>query len=216
VSRWIVVVVFARHALIFCLCMISLGRTTAQQAPRLRPPDANGNAVLLADIDRSKTTKGRHMGRELVVGAKAPSFTLERDGGTSVSLKDFKTRNLVLYFYPKADTPGCTKEAIAFSGLRSAFAKAGTDILGVSADSVAAQDKFKSKHKLAIALGSDESKAMLEAYGAWGEKSMYGRKFMGVIRKTFLIDGDGRIAQIWPKVSVDGHADEVLKAARAL
>ncbi len=117
-----------------------------------------------------------------------------------MSLKDFKGRNLVLYFYPKADTPGCTKEAIAFSGLRAAFAKAGTDILGVSADPVAAQDKFKSKHKLKIALGSDESKAMLEAYGAWGEKSMYGRKFMGVIRKTFLIDGKAASSRIWPKV----------------
>jgi thioredoxin-dependent peroxiredoxin len=156
------------------------------------------------------------MGRELVVGARAPAFTLGRDGGTSVSLKDFRSRNLVLYFYPKADTPGCTKEAIDFSGLRAAFAKAGTDILGVSADPVAAQDKFKSKHKLKIALGSDESKEMLQAYGAWGEKSMYGRKFMGVIRKTFLIDGEGRIIRIWPKVSVAGHAQEVLDAARAL
>ena len=130
------------------------------------------------------------MARELVAGAKAPAFTLPRDGGGKVSLKDFKGGNLVLYFYPKADTPGCTKEAIAFSRLRAAFAKAGTGILGVSADPVAAQDKFKAKHKLAIALASDETKQMLAAYGAWGEKSMYGRKFMGVIRKTFLIDGD--------------------------
>ena len=154
--------------------------------------------------------------RELVAGAKAPAFSLQRDGGTTVSLKDFKGRNLVLYFYPKADTPGCTKEAIAFSGLRAAFAKAGTEILGVSADPVKAQDKFKSKHKLKIALASDEAKEMLEAYGAWGEKSMYGRKYMGVIRKTFLIDGQGRIVRIWPKVSVPGHAEEVLEAAKAL
>ena len=156
------------------------------------------------------------MGRELVAGSKAPAFTLQRDGGTKVSLKDFKGRNLVLYFYPKADTPGCTKEAIAFSGLRAAFAKTGTEILGVSADSVKAQDKFKSKHKLRFALASDEAKEMLEAYGAWGEKSMYGRKYMGVIRKTFLIDGDGRIVRIWPKVSVPGHAEEVLEAAKVL
>jgi peroxiredoxin Q/BCP len=156
------------------------------------------------------------MGRELAVGSKAPAFTLQRDGGGTVSLKDFKGRNLVLYFYPKADTPGCTKEAIAFSGLRAAFANTGTEILGVSADSVKAQDKFKAKHKLAIALASDEAKEMLEAYGAWGEKSMYGRKFMGVIRKTFLIDGKGRIARIWPKVSVPGHAEEVLEAAKLL
>jgi peroxiredoxin Q/BCP len=156
------------------------------------------------------------MARELVAGAKAPTFTLPRDGGSKVSLKDFKGRNLVLYFYPKADTSGCTKEAIEFSKLRAAFAKAGTEILGVSADPVAAQDKFKAKHKLTITLGSDETKGMLQVYGAWGEKSMYGRKYMGVIRKTFLIDGEGRIARIWPKVSVPGHAKEVLEAVRAL
>ena len=154
------------------------------------------------------------MTRELTVGAKAPAFSLPRDGGAKVSLKDFSGRNLVLYFYPKADTPGCTKEAIAFSALRGDFAKAETDILGVSADPVAAQDKFKTKHKLKIALASDETKAMLEAYGAWGEKSMYGRTFMGVIRKTFLIDGAGRVVRLWPKVSVPGHAEEVLEAAR--
>jgi peroxiredoxin Q/BCP len=156
------------------------------------------------------------MGRELVAGAKAPAFTLPRDGGGKVSLKDFKGSNLVLYFYPKADTPGCTKEAIAFSRLRAAFSKAGTAILGVSADPVVAQDRFKAKHKFAIALASDEAKAMLSAYGAWGEKSMYGRKFMGVIRKTFLIDTAGRIIRIWPKVQVPGHAEEVLDVVRSL
>jgi peroxiredoxin Q/BCP len=152
----------------------------------------------------------------LVAGAKAPAVRLQRDDGTAVSLKDFKSRNLVLYFYPRADTPGCTKEAIDFSRERAAFAKSGTDILGVSADPVAAQAKFKSKHGLSIALASDESKAMLEAYGAWGEKSMYGRKFVGVIRKTFLIDGAGRIVRIWPNVRVPGHVEEVLEAARAI
>jgi peroxiredoxin Q/BCP len=156
------------------------------------------------------------MAGDLVAGMKAPPFSLPRDGGTKVSLQDFKGRNLVLYFYPKADTPGCTKEAIAFSALRAAFATAGTEILGVSADSVTAQDKFKAKHRLRIALGSDESRTMLQAYGAWGEKSMYGRKYLGVIRKTFLIDGRGRIAHIWPKVRVPDHAEEVLVAARAL
>lgn len=154
------------------------------------------------------------MGRELVAGAKAPAFTLPRDGGGKVSLKDFKGGNLVLYFYPKADTPGCTKEAIAFSRLRSDFAKAGTVILGVSADPVTIQDKFKAKHKIGIVLGSDETRKMLTAYGAWGEKSMYGRKFMGVIRKTFLIDAAGRILRIWPNVRVPGHAEDVLSAAR--
>jgi len=153
---------------------------------------------------------------DLAAGSKAPSFTLPRDGGTKISLQDFKGRNLVLYFYPRADTPGCTKEAIAFSRLRNAFAKAGTEILGVSADPVKARDKFKSRHKLKVALASDESKKMLEAYGAWGEKSMYGRKYMGVIRKTFLIDAKGRIVRVWPKVSVPGHAEEVLAVAPTL
>lgn len=156
------------------------------------------------------------MARELVAGAKAPAFTLPRDGGGSISLKDFRGRHLVLYFYPKADTPGCTREAVDFSRLRPAFARTGTEILGVSTDPVTAQDKFKAKHKLKIALGSDEGKAMLKAYGAWGEKSMYGRTFMGVIRKTFLIDATGCIVRVWPKVSVAGHAKEVLAAVRSL
>ena len=156
------------------------------------------------------------MSKEPTAGEKAPAFSLPSDGGGKVSLKEFKGRNLVLYFYPKADTPGCTKEAIAFSRLRAEFAKADTAILGVSADPVPSQDKFKSKHKLTIALGSDETKKTLAAYGAWGEKSMYGRKFMGVIRKTFLIDASGRIVRIWPKVRVPGHAEEVLAAAREL
>jgi peroxiredoxin Q/BCP len=150
------------------------------------------------------------------IGAKAPSFTLPRDGGGTLALADFKGRKLVLYFYPKADTPGCTKESIAFSRLKRAFAKADTDVVGVSADPVKAQDKFRDKHKLAIPLASDETKKMLTAYGAWGEKSMYGRKFMGVRRTTFLIDPDGRIAQVWENVKVDGHAEAVLAAAEAL
>jgi thioredoxin-dependent peroxiredoxin len=149
-------------------------------------------------------------------GEKAPAFALPRDGGETVSLKDFKGRNLVLYFYPKADTAGCTREAMDFSRLRAAFAKADTDILGVSADPVKALDRFRTKHKLTIALASDETRKMLEAYGAWGEKSMYGRKYLGIFRKTFLIDAKGRIAQIWPKVRVPGHAEEVLAAAKAL
>jgi peroxiredoxin Q/BCP len=149
-------------------------------------------------------------------GDKAPAFALPRDGGETISLKDFKGRNLVLYFYPKADTSGCTREAMDFSRLRAAFAKAETDILGVSADPVKALDRFRTKHKLTIALASDETRTMLEAYGAWGEKSMYGRKYLGIFRKTFLIDAKGRIAHIWPKVRVPGHAEEVLAAAKAL
>jgi peroxiredoxin Q/BCP len=149
-------------------------------------------------------------------GAKAPAFTLPRDGGGTVSLADFAGRKLVLYFYPRADTPGCTKEAIDFSRHKAAFSRAGADILGVSADPVPAQDAFKAKHKLAIALASDEKRKMLEAYGVWQEKSMYGRKFMGIVRATFLIGPDLRIARVWPKVSVTGHAEEVLAAAKAL
>jgi peroxiredoxin Q/BCP len=150
------------------------------------------------------------------VGEKALDFTLPRDGGGRLSLSDFRGRNLVLYFYPKADTPGCTSEAIAFNGLKRAFAKADTEIVGVSADPIKAQDKFRDKHGLNIALASDEEKNMLSAYGVWGEKSMYGRKFMGVRRTTLLIGRDGRIARVWENVKVPGHAEAVLEAAKAL
>jgi peroxiredoxin Q/BCP len=156
------------------------------------------------------------MGIELKVGQKAPAFSLPRDGGGSVSLAQFKGRKLVIYFYPRADTPGCTRESIDFSQLRAAFDQAGTDILGVSADPVKAQDAFKKKHGLSIGLLSDETHAMIEAYGAWGEKSMYGKSFTGVLRSTFLLGQDGRIAHIWPKVKVEGHAAAVLEAAKAL
>jgi peroxiredoxin Q/BCP len=149
-------------------------------------------------------------------GEMAPDFSLPRDGGGAVSLADFKGRKLVLYFYPKADTPGCTKEAIDFNALKRKFANADTDIVGVSADPVKAQDKFRDKYDLKIPLASDESKKMLAAYGVWGEKSMYGRKFMGVKRTTFLIGRDGRIAQVWENVKVPGHAEAVLAAAKAL
>jgi peroxiredoxin Q/BCP len=156
------------------------------------------------------------MGNELKVGQKPPAFSLPRDGGGTVSLAQYKGRKLVIYFYPRADTPGCTRESIDFSQLRAEFDKAGTDILGVSADPVKAQDAFKKKHDLTVGLLSDETHAMLEAYGAWGKKSMYGKNFTGVLRSTVLIGPDGRIAQIWPKVKVEGHAAEVLRAAKAL
>ena len=149
-------------------------------------------------------------------GSKAPAFKLPRDGGETVSLSDFKGKKLVLFFYPKADTPGCTRESIEFSKLRAGFAKAGTEVLGISADPVKAQDAFKTKHKLTVGLLSDEQHEMLEAYGVWGKKSMYGRTFMGIVRTTVLIGADGKIARIWPKVKVDGHAEEVLAAAKAL
>ena len=153
---------------------------------------------------------------DLTAGAAAPDFRLPRDDGGQVALADFKGRKLVLYFYPKADTPGCTLEAQAFSSLRDTFASADTAILGVSADPIKAQAKFKAKYDLGLDLASDETQQMLTAYGVWGEKSMYGRKYMGVMRVTVLIDGKGRIARVWPKVSVDGHAEEVLEAAKAL
>ena len=156
------------------------------------------------------------MPASLTPGSKAPTFNLPRDGGETVSLADFKGQNLVLYFYPRADTPGCTVESKAFSALSKAFAKAGTAVLGVSADPVKAQDAFKARHGLVIPLASDETHRMLDAYGVWGEKSMYGKKFMGITRTTFLIDKAGRIARVWPKVKVEGHAEEVLAAAKAL
>lgn len=150
------------------------------------------------------------------VGDRAPAFKLPREGGGSIALSDFAGNKLVLYFYPRADTTGCTREAIDFSKLKSAFKRAGTEILGVSADSVRALDAFKAKHKLGIVLASDEKREMLEAYRVWQEKSLYGRKYMGIARTTFLIGGDGRIARIWPKVKVPGHAEDVLAAAKAL
>jgi len=155
-------------------------------------------------------------GGRLAVGGKAPAFRLPRDGGGTVGLADFAGRKLVLYFYPRAETSGCTREAVEFSRLKSAFSRTGTDILGVSADPVAALDRFKTKHKLTIALASDEARKVLEAYGVWQQKTLYGRKFMGTVRATFLIGPDQRIAHTWPKVSVAGHAQEVLDAAKSL
>jgi peroxiredoxin Q/BCP len=151
-----------------------------------------------------------------IEGGKAPGFRLPRDGGDNLALADYAGQKLVLFFYPRADTPGCTREAIDFTRLKDDFAAAGTAVLGVSADTVKAQESFRNKHELAIPLISDEHHEMLQAYGAWGEKSMYGRSFMGIIRTTVLIGADGRIAKFWRNVRVDGHADEVLAAAREL
>lgn len=150
------------------------------------------------------------------IGAKAPDFNLQSDGGGKAKLADFKGRKLVLYFYPKDDTTGCTQEAKDFSGLAKEFDKAGATVVGVSPDSAAKHDKFKAKHDLAVKFLADESTDMLEAYGVWKEKSMYGKKYMGVERTTFLIDGKGVVREIWPKVKVAGHAEAVLAAAKAL
>jgi len=149
-------------------------------------------------------------------GASAPDFSLPTDGGGSVSLSALRGRPVVLYFYPKDDTSGCTLEAQTFTQLKPAFDKAGVEIIGISPDSAASHDKFKAKYDLALTLAADEEKEVANAYGVWVEKSMYGRKYMGVERSTFLIDRDGRIARAWTKVKVPGHADEVLAAAKAL
>lgn len=149
-------------------------------------------------------------------GTAAPSFSLPTDSGETVHLKDFAGRKLVVFFYPRADTPTCTKEAVDFTRLAAKFASAGAALLGVSDDSVRKQKRFSDKHKLKAALGSDEAGEMIRAYGVWGEKTLYGRTFEGVLRTTFLIDGKGRIAKIWRVARVDGHAEEVLAAAKAL
>jgi peroxiredoxin Q/BCP len=150
------------------------------------------------------------------VGAPAPDFDLPRDGGARLSLADHAGRKLVIFFYPRADTPGCTREAIDFTRLKADFEASATAVVGISAYPVQAQESFRDKHALAIPLLSDEVHQTLLAYGAWGEKSMYGRTFEGVLRTTVLIDKTGRIARIWRSVKVDGHADEVLAESRAL
>ncbi|MFO1175066.1 MAG: peroxiredoxin [Paracoccaceae bacterium] len=149
-------------------------------------------------------------------GSAAPDFTLPRDGGGTISLSGLRPQKVVLYFYPKDDTPGCTIEAIDFTRMAAEFAAAGTVVIGLSKDSVKAHDKFCRKHGLGIILASDEGSDTSERYGVWGEKSMYGRTYMGIERATFLIDGAGKIARVWPKVKVEGHAAEVLAAAQSL
>jgi len=149
-------------------------------------------------------------------GDQAPDFELPGDGGTPVSLGALRGRKVVVYFYPKDNTSGCTKESIAFNQLRGDFEKADTTIIGISADSVASHDRFKAKHDLDFRLAADEDRKAIEDYGVWVEKNMYGRKFMGIERATFLIGRDGEIAQIWRKVRVNGHAEAVLEAARSL
>jgi peroxiredoxin Q/BCP len=156
------------------------------------------------------------MGKKPGRGDKAPEFQLPDDREKARTLKSYAGHKLVLYFYPKDDTSGCTKEALDFSALTGEFEKTDTAILGVSPDTTQSHGKFKTKHGLSIDLASDPAKAVLEAYGVWVEKSMYGRKFMGVERTTFLIGRDGKIAEIWNKVRVPGHAEAVLAAARAV
>jgi len=153
---------------------------------------------------------------ELKTGDLAPNFNMPTDGGASVDLSALKGKNVVLYFYPKDDTPGCTTEAIDFSTLIAEFDAANTVIIGVSKDTVAKHDKFKAKHELKVMLGSDEDGTVLEAYGVWVLKKLYGREYMGIERATFLINAGGQIANIWRKVKVKGHAQAVLDAVHAL
>ncbi|WP_299131273.1 thioredoxin-dependent thiol peroxidase [uncultured Amaricoccus sp.] len=150
------------------------------------------------------------------IGHAAPAITLPRDGGGETSLSDFLGKRVVVYFYPRDDTPGCTIEAVEFSGELPAFASAETVVIGISKDSVKSHDKFRDKHQIGVILLSDEAGDVAERYGVWGEKSMYGKTFMGIERATFLIDREGRIARIWRNVKVAGHADEVLAAARVI
>jgi peroxiredoxin Q/BCP len=156
------------------------------------------------------------MTAQLQAGDPAPDFTLAAGPGETVRLHALRGRKVVLYFYPKDDTAGCTAEAIAFNALRAQFDDAQTQIIGISPDSVSSHERFKRKHGLALTLAADEAKAALEAYGVWREKTMYGRKYMGVERTTALIDAQGRIVRIWRKVRVPGHVEEVLNAVRAL
>jgi peroxiredoxin Q/BCP len=156
------------------------------------------------------------MTTELSPGDAAPNFQAPADGGATLGLADFKGKALVLYFYPKDDTSGCTTEAKGFTEAAADFAAAGAAVVGVSKDSVASHEKFKAKYDLGFPLISDEAGSIVEAYGVWVEKSMYGRKYMGIDRSTFLIDATGKIARIWRKVKVPGHVAEVLAAAKAL
>lgn len=152
----------------------------------------------------------------LKIGDPAPDFTLPTDGDGTVSLATLRGKKVVLYFYPKDDTSGCTKEACGFRDALPDFSKATATVIGVSKDSVRAHDKFKAKYSLPFILASDENADACERYGVWAEKSMYGRKYMGIERTTFLIDEKGVIRGIWPKVKIDGHVEAVLAAAQAL
>ena len=156
------------------------------------------------------------MAKDLNVGDKAPSFSLATDGGGRISLKDLTGKPIVLYFYPKDDTSGCTREAVAFTALLPKFSRLGVQVVGVSKDSVESHAKFKAKHDLSVVLASDPDGKVVQSYGCWVEKSLYGRKYMGIDRSTFLIDPKGKIARIWRKVKVPGHAEEVLAAAKAM
>jgi peroxiredoxin Q/BCP len=188
-------------------------KTAASKTPVAKTTSASAAA---AKPDRKPVAAPPTEASGLKAGDLAPAFKLPGAGGETLSLAGFRGKKLVLYFYPKDDTSGCTKEAIEFNALKNDFAKSDTVVVGLSPDSVKSHDKFREKYGLAFPLAADEAKSTLEAYGVWIEKSMYGRKYMGVDRSTFLIDPKGRIAAVWRKVKVPGHAKDVLAAARAL
>jgi thioredoxin-dependent peroxiredoxin len=192
----------------------SSGTTSAKSVAKKAPAKATAKPAVKAAPKPATAPSKTDAGPQ--AGDVAPAFKLAGAGGEKLSLSGFKGKKLVLYFYPKDDTSGCTKEAIEFNDLRNAFVKADTVVVGMSPDSVKSHDKFREKYGLTFPLAADEDKATLLAYGVWVEKSMYGRKYMGVERSTYLIDAKGRIAQVWRKVKVPGHAEEVLAAARAL
>jgi len=203
-------------------------RKKSPSKPSRKPLKAAAKTAGRATLKTSKTVSVKKSSSKVAAAAKttptpvlsegqtAPPFDLPRDGGQRISLRDYAGRKLVLFFYPRADTPGCTMEAIDFSRLGKEFAAAEADVVGASADSAKKQESFRNKHQLHIPLISDEQQEMLKAYGVWGEKSMYGRKFLGIIRTTVLVDPNGKIARVWRNVKVEGHAEEVLAAVRSL
>lgn len=182
-----------------------------------KAPAATKSRTAIRDVATSMPSepvrhdpKPEHAGNGLTIGSKVPAFELPRDGGATVSLDSFTGRKLVLFFYPRASTPGCTKEAMDFSRLSGAFAALDTDVVGVSADPQRAQENFRDKHDLTVPLLSDETHRVLDAFGVWGDKSLYGKIFQGIIRTTVLVGPDRRVINIWRNVKVDGHADAVL------
>ncbi len=190
-------------------------RTTLKTSKTVSVKKSSSKAVPPTKTAKAASRPAPAPAGALSEGQAAPAFDLPRDGGQHTSLRDYAGRKLVLFFYPRADTPGCTKEAMDFSRLAKQFESSGTDVVGVSGDSVKSQDSFRNKHKLTTPLISDEKQEMLKAYGVWGEKSMYGRKFLGIIRTTVLIGPDGKILHIWRNVKVEGHAEEVLAVVQS-
>lgn len=188
----------------------------ARKAPAKSRAKASTKTLKKSARPKASAKASESAAATLREGDRAPDFSLQRDGDSTVRRADFAGRKLVVFFYPRADTPGCTLEAIDFTRHAKEFEKAGTGIVGISADDVRAQTKFRDKHALGIPLGADADLATIKAYGAWGEKSMYGKTFLGIIRTTVLVGTDGKVARIWRKVKVDGHTAEVLAAARAL